>query len=624
MAIINGTSNNDTLEGTNKDDQISGLNGQDVISGEGANDLIDGGGGNDLLFGDAGAGTAPGTDASPITLDFANRQNNTGNSADEGDSVVYRNVAELPDGTQIWGRLVLVETSDDDMPIDLTGGTGGEILLNRGGGSQFQGETATLRLEFFDPATGDPVALNSTATFNDIDRSGPGNQESVTVNAASFTAFGTSSDTSLNVTQADGVVIAAGTENNNPADQDAWFSAEFENREFIEFTVESRSGASGFTLSGDLIDDPVITPIEAGDDTILGGAGQDTILGQGGDDSLSGGQGGDSIEGGEGNDTLVGDQGQDQLFGGAGDDLIIGGTGNDSSFGGDGMDTIVSGPGSDTSEGGFGSDLFTFDAGGNHQIIGGEDADGLDIDRIDLTGVDRSTYRIIESDPEAGRIEFLDANGNITGRTDYSQIEEVIICFTPGTRIATKRGEVPVQQLKEDDRVITRDNGTQPLRWVGRRNLNRAELARTPAYFPILIRAGALGKDAPHRDMMVSPNHRMLITSELAEMMFGEREVLVAAKHLTGLDGVDVCPLPKVSYIHLMFDAHEIVFADGCWAESFQPGDHAMAGIRTEQRQEILELFPELEGAQGIKNYRAARRLLRAHEAHLLSIQSPH
>lgn len=620
MAVINGTSGSDTLQGTFEDDQITAGGSADLVSGEGGDDLIDGGEGNDTLFGDAGEGTAPGADASPITLSYANRTANTGNNADAGDSVVYRDVATLEDGTSVWGRLVLMSKSDDNLRVDLTGGTGFEILLNGNARSGVQGETATFRLEFFDPATGDPVSLNSTGTFNDLDRNSVGDQETVTIDAGSFTAFGTSADTSLNVTTGGGVVNAAGTEANSPSDQDAWFSAQFENREFIEFTLETRSSPSGFTLSGDPINDAVITPIEAGNDTILGGSGQDAIFGQGGDDSLDGGQGDDTLNGGEGNDVLQGGQGQDSLVGGAGNDRITGGEGDDRSFGGSGMDTIVSGPGNDRAEGGFGSDTFTFDAGGNHVIIGGEDADGSDIDRLDFTGVDRSTYRIIPGDPEAGRIEFLDTAGNVTSTTTYTQIEEVIICFTPGTRIATKRGEVAVEDLKVDDQIVTRDNGVQSLRWVGRRDLNAAEMARMPVHSPVLIRTGALGKAAPQRDMLVSPNHRMLITSELAEVMFGEREVLVAAKHLTGLDGVDVVRADAVSYIHLMFEHHEVILADGCWAESFQPGDHSMAGIHHEQRREILDLFPELEHVQGLNDYSAARRLLRAHEAHLLTV----
>ena len=144
------------------------------------------------------------------------------------------------------------------------------------------------------------------------------------------------------------------------------------------------------------------------------------------------------------------------------------------------------------------------------------------------------------------------------------------------------------------------------------------EFARSEHLRPVLIRQGALGKNLPERDMMVSPNHRMLITSELAEVMFGESEVLVAAKHLISLDGVETAPVSKVSYIHMLFDNHEVVFADGTWAESFQPGAHSMAGIQSEQRSEILSLFPELDAADGMSNFVAARRSLRAHEAQLL------
>ena len=584
MAAINGTTGTDTLQGTAEDDHIDAGAGNDRVSGEGGDDRIDGGAGDDLLYGDAGVGTAPGNDASPINLSSGNAYRGTENNAEPGDSAIYLNVATLEDGRSVVGRLVLVSTTNDDMPIDLTGGNGSEILLNsgRGGSSRFEGETATFRLEFYDRETLQPIALNATATFNDLDRNSPGDQESVTLDTNSFTSFATSDDTSLNVTNADGTVTAAGTEANSPDDQDAWFSGQFENREFIEFTLETRSTQSGFTLSGDLIDDAVVTPIEAGNDTILGGEGDDTIFGQGGNDSLDGGEGNDQIEGG------------------------------------DGQDTITSGGGNDRAEGGQGSDLFNFTSGGDHTIVGGEDADGTDVDVLNLSGLDRSQYTLTKTGPESGTIEFRDADGNVTGTTTYSEIEEVVICFTPGTTIATRRGEIPVQQIKVGDLVVTRDNGMQPVRWVGRRNLGRDNLLRTPGFNPVRIKAGAFGEGVPQRDMMVSPNHRMLVASETAEVMFSEREVLVAAKHLVGLDGVDTVTPDKVSYIHMLFDNHEVVFADGTWAESFQPGAHSMAGIQSEQRSEILSLFPELELADGMSNFVAARRSLRAHEAQLL------
>ncbi len=116
--------------------------------------------------------------------------------------------------------------------------------------------------------------------------------------------------------------------------------------------------------------------------------------------------------------------------------------------------------------------------------------------------------------------------------------------------------------------------------------------------------------------MNVSPQHRMLFTGPRAEMLFGEHEVLIAAIHLVGQPGVDrITPL-QVTYIHLLFDQHEIICADGAWTESFQPGRRTLGGMEAEQRDEILLLFPEL--ARRNHQFSAARMTLRAHEVKVL------
>lgn len=628
MATINGTSNNDIIQGTPEDDVISGLNGQDTISGEGGDDSILGGGGNDVIFGDAGEGTAPGSDAAPLRLEFGNARDETysGNNAQAGDSVIYDNITTLEDGTPISGRLILVSKSDPDMPVDLAGRPGAEILLNgepRSSNRVDAGETASFRMEFFDPATGQPVSLNSTATFGDLDRNGPGDNESVTLDADSFSAFGTAADTSLEVTSAPGSVTATGSEQNDPSDQDAWFSAEFEDRSFIEFTLETRSTQSGFTFNGDLIDDPVVEPIEPGNDTIDGGAGQDTIFGQDGDDSLLGGGGDDDVFGGSGQDNLDGGQGQDELFGGSGDDTLTGGAGDDMLFGGTGEDVMVAGPDNDDLFGGEGSDTITVEGAGNHTIVGGEDPDGSDIDTLDLlagNGGEYFGFNVLEdpNDPEAGTVELLDENGNVFRRVEYSEIENLVICFTPGTMIATPQGERDVATLREGDKVFTRDNGIQEIRWIGRRDLGPDDMTATPEFQPVLVRAGALGNGLPERDLLLSPNHRVLLTGERSSLYFEETEVLSAAKHLTGLDGVDVAATGSVSYIHILFDRHEVILSNGAWTESFQPGDYSMRGIGADQRDEIVRLFPELELITADTGWSSARKVLKKHEAKLL------
>ena len=95
--------------------------------------------------------------------------------------------------------------------------------------------------------------------------------------------------------------------------------------------------------------------------------------------------------------------------------------------------------------------------------------------------------------------------------------------------------------------------------------------------------------------------------------------MLAAAKHLTGLEGVDAVDTAQVSYIHFMFDQHEVVLSNGSWSESFQPGEQTLDGMGTEQRDEIYALFPELRELDGIEAYQAARRSLKKHEARLLT-----
>jgi hypothetical protein len=182
-------------------------------------------------------------------------------------------------------------------------------------------------------------------------------------------------------------------------------------------------------------------------------------------------------------------------------------------------------------------------------------------------------------------------------------------CFTPGTLITTQRGELPVEHLSAGDRVITRDNGIQEVRWVGKTQMFLHDFQAEPHLLPVFIRQGSLGKGLPERDMMVSPNHRILVANERSSLRFADREVLVAAKHLV-TQGVHTVQSSGTTYIHFMCDRHEVVLSDGIWTESFQPDDHSLKSIGNAQRLEIYELFPELKTAAGRSAYGAARRTL--------------
>jgi hypothetical protein len=119
--------------------------------------------------------------------------------------------------------------------------------------------------------------------------------------------------------------------------------------------------------------------------------------------------------------------------------------------------------------------------------------------------------------------------------------------------------------------------------------------------------------------MLVSPNHRLLVANDRTALYFDEHEVLVAAKHLVAAKGVIEVDSVGTTYIHFMFDRHEVVLSNGAWTESFQPGDYTLKGMGNAQRNEIFELFPDLKTEVGLEGYQAARRTLKRHEAMLLA-----
>jgi hypothetical protein len=303
---------------------------------------------------------------------------------------------------------------------------------------------------------------------------------------------------------------------------------------------------------------------------------------------------------GDGNDWLIGGGGSGWIHGEAGNDNFLIGDG-DIAFGGSGDDVFQ-----------LQYDTLGFDV--EMTIAGGEDGETVG-DRLRIVGPATITYE--PGNPEAGVVTW--ENG---ARLNFSEIENVehVPCFTADTLILTAKGEVRAGDLRLGDRVLTRDAGLQPIRWIGQRRLSGADLRYQTSLCPIEIKAGALGHDQPSRDLLVSPQHRMLIRDPKVALWFGEEEVLVPAVQLICLDGVRQVKSPEtesLTYVHFMFDVHQIVMGDGAWSESFQPGDYTLAGFDTAQRDELYTLFPELT-QDAERRYPAARPSLNRREVHVL------
>ncbi|MCU9838556.1 Hint domain-containing protein [Ruegeria sp. WL0004] len=581
------------------DDTVDAGLGDDLVYGGSGNDDIQGGDGNDLLYGDGQSGNteslnwyAEGTDGTDLSAGFT-----------QSTGQIDVTVSFSDDGNN--NPLFQVDTGEETYVEAGEAQSNHSSLYLFGNG---RGATSTTTIEFAAGANSDveDEVENVVFRINDIDWANRNHRDILQVNA--YDADGnavavtlTPTGTGTNPDTVSGNTITAGSQSDSALDESGSVLVEIAGPvQSIEIIYENSLNGTQAIWVSDIYFDTRIPP--EGNDTIDGGSGNDTIFGQGGDDSLLGG---------EGNDELGGDDGSDTLSGGAGDDQLNGGQGPDLIFGGGGQDTVTASHG-DTLDGGDGDDLFVLTdlgetGGGSIEIVGGE-GDETSGDTLDLGGVvDLSTINLTTNLPgeKAGTVELLDGT-----LVTFSNIES-IICFTPGTLIATAHGPRPIESLQTGDMIVTRDNGLQPLRWIGSRTV-----AAHGKLAPILLDSSLLrGATAP---LLVSPQHKLLWSGSRAQMYFGEPEVLVAASHLLENPAATRVEGGHVTYIHLMLDRHEIIYANAAATESFYPGDEGLSALSDCAREEMFYLFPELRSHNGAFGA-TARPCLKAHEALILA-----
>ncbi|PCD77116.1 hypothetical protein CLN94_04905 [Pseudothioclava arenosa] len=404
------------------------------------------------------------------------------------------------------------------------------------------------------------------------------------------------------------------------------------------YNVDSVNEASYYDFDWLDYDPDTASYIRGGNfsDTLLAGAGDDRIEAGGGADIIDGGSGndtiyygtggstpdqGDLVEGGEGDDliddvsgsfyeyadTLSGGAGADTIWAGGGADLVDGGADADVLYGESGDDTITGGAGDDLIWTGTGADVLIYTDGSGADTIGdfniADNGSGFAIDRLDvsdLTDADGNPVNVwdvvVSQDPAGNAVLTFPGGETITlsgiAPSQVSTVQQLnaigIPCFLVGTRIATPRGWRAVEDLCPGDLVVTRDGPPAPVLWIGRRQVDAAQLAENPALRPIRLRAGAFGNDC---DLVLSGQHAIWVQEGAGE------GALVRVCHLarTGWGGARVMAgIRQAAYLHLLLPRHALILAEGAWVETFWPGRFALESLDLRQRCALVRSMPRL------------------------------
>jgi Hint domain len=187
-------------------------------------------------------------------------------------------------------------------------------------------------------------------------------------------------------------------------------------------------------------------------------------------------------------------------------------------------------------------------------------------------------------------------------------------CYAPGTLIDTPSGQRAVQDLRPGDSVITADNGVQQIQWV--RCKDQLVRGQTEDRLPVLIKAGTLGANLPMQDLIVSPQHRILVGTAGQLTQIFDQAAFVPAKALTGLAGIrHITGRSRIAWIHFACDRHEIVCANGCLAESLLLGPMVIQAMTTSERGAVDALFGPAAQKGAALNGPVARQCLTAKAA---------
>jgi hypothetical protein len=227
--------------------------------------------------------------------------------------------------------------------------------------------------------------------------------------------------------------------------------------------------------------------------------------------------------------------------------------------------------------------------GEEYFLLEAPDGSTIRMDAIEIRG---ETVAYVPSQPLKPGVAYAHVGGgdidNLLGgrngvdtRSSYEQhAANGIVCFGPGTMITTRDGEVPVEWLDTSHEILTRDNGYQPLLWVGRTTLPPGYFDAFPEDLPLRLPAGSLGAGTPVAELQVTGDHRLMIADPCAQLLHASHEVLAPAKAWRDAGIARHC-MPEGPYTltHVLCAEHQIILAQGAWVESMFLGAEALSRL---------------------------------------------
>lgn len=208
----------------------------------------------------------------------------------------------------------------------------------------------------------------------------------------------------------------------------------------------------------------------------------------------------------------------------------------------------------------------------------------------DFSPMNTLNYALVSDTPMIAGVNYSISNQSGDGTVSYSEFSKLVVCYASGTLIDTPEGPRAVETLHPGDLVMTLEHGPQPIRWA-RSSDHPLEDAETVAK-PVQIKAGALGRNLPAHDLIVSPQHRILVGDAGQLQHVFETEAFAPAKSLTSLPGIrHMKGKTQITWVHFACDRHEVVTANGCLSESLLLGPMIVNGLSPAERQALADLF---------------------------------